>query len=71
MNDTPYSAGQVAARSWFAQIQRTAADHRDAARCTFVRSLEADDSDAAMASIEFNRGFAEGLAQAIAGVRHA
>jgi hypothetical protein len=65
-----YDAGKFAALTWLSQILRSAADHRDSSRCAYVRALDADDSSAAMASIEFNRGFAEGLAQAIAGVRH-
>lgn len=65
-----YDAGKEAARAWFEQLKRSAADHRDAERCAFVRALEADDSEAALASILFNQGFAEGIALAIAGVRH-
>jgi hypothetical protein len=65
-----YDAGKFAALTWLSQILRSAADHRDSSRCAYVRALDTDDSCAAMASIEFNRGFAEGLAQAIAGVRH-
>lgn len=63
-------AGISAASAWLSQAAESAADYRDSARCAFVRSLEEDDSNAAAASIEFNRGFARGFAQAIAGARH-
>lgn len=65
-----HQAGIAAAQSWFAQIQKSAADYRDTERCAFVRGLQADDSDAALASLAFDQGFAKGLAEAFAGVRH-
>jgi len=45
-------------------------DYRDTERSAFVRGLGAEDSDAALASLEFDQGFAKGLAEAFAGVRH-
>lgn len=66
---TPFQAGIQSARAWFACPQLSAATHRDNARCAFVRTI-ADDSEAAIASFSFNRGFAHGLAKAMAEVSH-
>ncbi len=66
---TPFQAGIQSARAWFACPQLSAATHRDNARCVFVRAI-ADDSEAAIASFSFNRGFAHGLAKAMAEVSH-
>ncbi|WP_457955322.1 hypothetical protein [Achromobacter xylosoxidans] len=67
---TGCAAGLAAGRAWFAQIRKTMGEYRDMERCAFVRSLGAEDSDAALASLEFDQGFAKGLAEAFAGVRH-
>lgn len=67
---TGSSAGLAAGRAWFAQIRKTMGDYRDTERSAFVRGLGAEDSDAALASLEFDQGFAKGLAEAFAGVRH-
>lgn len=67
---TGCAAGLAAGRAWFAQIRKTMADYRDTERSAFVRALGAEDSDAALASLEFDQGFAKGLAEAFAGVRH-
>lgn len=67
---TGCAAGLAAGRAWFAQIRKTMGDYRDTERCAFVRGLQADDSDAALASLAFDQGFAKGLAEAFAGVRH-
>lgn len=66
---TPFQAGIQSASAWFACPQLSAATHRDNARCVFVRAI-ADDSEAAIASFSFNRGFAHGLAKAMAEVSH-
>jgi len=66
---TPFQAGIQSARAWFACPQLSAATHRDNARCVFVRAIT-DDSEAAIASFSFNRGFAHGLAKAMAEVSH-
>ncbi len=66
---TPFQAGIQSACAWFACPQLSAATHRDNARCVFVRAIT-DDSEAAIASFSFNRGFAHGLAKAMAEVSH-
>lgn len=67
--DIPFDAGVQAAHAWFTETKASAATHRDNARCALVRSI-ADDSEASAASTMFKRGFAHGLAQAIAGGAH-
>ena len=62
---TPFEAGIQAAQAWFDQAKVSAATHRDNARCALVRAI-ADDSEAALASTVFNRGFAKGLELLIA-----
>lgn len=67
---TGCAAGLAAGRAWFAQIRKTMGDYRDTERGAFVRGLEADDSDAALASLQFDQGFAKAVAEAFSGVRH-
>lgn len=67
---SPFDAGVQAAHAWFEGVKVSAATYRDNARCNLVRPI-VDDSEAALASTVFNRGFAHGLALVIAGVRHA
>lgn len=67
---TGCAAGLAAGRAWFAQIRKTMGDYRDTERGAFVRGLEADDSDAAQASLAFDQGFAKALAEAFSGARH-
>ena len=62
---TPFEAGIQAAQAWFDLTKVSAATHRDNARCALVRTI-ADDSEAALASTVFNRGFAKGLEALIA-----
>lgn len=67
---TGSSAGLAAGRAWFAQIRKTMGDYRDSERGAFVRGLGAEDSDAALASLAFDQGFAKALAEAFSGARH-
>ncbi|MFT8276594.1 hypothetical protein ACMSSJ_13785 [Kerstersia gyiorum] len=64
---TASEAGIAAAHAWAQQSKLSMADYRDMKRCAFVRGLDANDSDAALASVQFNQGFAVALAQIIAG----
>lgn len=66
---SPFDAGIQAAQAWYAKAHVSIAAHRDNARYNLVRPIT-DDSEAALTSTEFNRGFAHGLALIIAGVRH-
>lgn len=63
---SPFDAGVQAAYAWFEGVKVSAATYRDNARCNLVRPI-VDDSEAALASTVFNRGFAHGLALVIAG----
>ncbi|SSW73270.1 hypothetical protein AVE30378_05632 [Achromobacter veterisilvae] len=67
---TGCAAGLAAGRAWFAQIRKTMGDYRDTERSAFVRGLGAEDSDAALASLEFDQGFARAVAEAFSGARH-
>ncbi|AZG10827.1 hypothetical protein EGT29_24695 [Pigmentiphaga sp. H8] len=67
--DPDFEAGRAAALVWFGQAFKSMGAYRDAARCALVRNIE-NESEAAAASCLFNEGFAKGIADAIAGVRH-
>lgn len=61
---SPFDAGVQAAHAWFVQPKASAATHRDSARCAFVRGFS-NESEVALVSHAFNRGFERGLALAM------
>ncbi|OZI27534.1 hypothetical protein CAL19_02060 [Bordetella genomosp. 7] len=68
MNINPFDAGRKAAFTWFAQHGHTLCVFRDLQRAQHITG--AAPSDFPQACQEFDAGFARGLADFIAGVRH-
>lgn len=66
-----FDAGRKRAANWFAQHGHTLAVYRDQQRTAYITSLQdAPEAGYSDSCIDFDSGFAAGLADLIAGVNH-